>query len=107
MKVVKNVVELPRSWGIPPVEAHGYVVHTNKVQRYAEVPTARINYDILPIIVHVRRAAACQASLTCLDVTGQDVEGVQLSLPDQALRHYRGSLHRLGDLRVHGGRWDC
>ncbi|EKX54421.1 hypothetical protein GUITHDRAFT_99900 [Guillardia theta CCMP2712] len=54
VKVVKNVVELPRSWGIPPVEAHGYVVHTNKVQRYAEVPTARINYDILPIIVHVK-----------------------------------------------------
>jgi hypothetical protein len=53
VKIVKNVVELPSSWGIPPVHAHVYVVHSNNVQRYAEVPTVRINYDILPIIVHV------------------------------------------------------
>jgi hypothetical protein len=53
VKIVKNVVELPSSWRIPPVHAHGYVVHSNNVQRYAEVPTVRINYDILPIIVHV------------------------------------------------------
>jgi len=54
VKIVKNVVELPPSWGIPPVHAHVYVVHSNNVQRYAEVPTVRINYDILPIIVHVK-----------------------------------------------------
>jgi len=54
VKVVKNVVELPPSWGIQPVEAHGYVVHSNRIQRFAEVPTVRINYDILPILVHVK-----------------------------------------------------
>lgn len=54
VKVVKNLVEMPSSWGIAPVEAHGYVVHSNKIQRFAEVPTVRINYDILPIIVHVK-----------------------------------------------------
>eukprot|EP00960_Hanusia_phi_P042381 755466-Hanusia_phi.AAC.6 len=103
VKVVKNVVELPRSWGIAPVEAHGYVVHTNKVQRYAEVPTARINYDILPIIVHVSEAATCYKSLTGLHVAGEDLQGVELSLPDQALCHRGGGLHCLGDLRRHGG----
>ena len=54
VKVVKNVVELPSSWNIAPVEAHGYVVHSNRIQRFAEVPTVRINYDILPILVHVK-----------------------------------------------------
>ncbi len=54
VKVVKNVVELPASWGILPVEAHGYVVHSNRIQRFAEVPTVRVNYDILPILVHVK-----------------------------------------------------
>jgi len=54
IKIVKNVVELPSSWSIPSVHAHGYVVHSNNVQRFAEVPTVRINYDILPIIVHVK-----------------------------------------------------
>jgi hypothetical protein len=54
IKVVKNLVEIPSSWVIAPVEAHGYVVHSNKIQRFAEVPTVKINYDILPIIVHVK-----------------------------------------------------
>jgi thiol-disulfide isomerase/thioredoxin len=54
VKVVKNLVEMPSSWSIAPIEAHGYVVHSNKIQRFAEVPTVRINYDILPIIVHVK-----------------------------------------------------
>jgi hypothetical protein len=54
IKVVKNVVELPHSWGIPPVVAHGYVVNSNNIQRFAEVPSVRINYDIMPIIVHVK-----------------------------------------------------
>jgi len=54
IKIVKNVVELPNAWRIPPVIAHGYVVHSNNIQRFAEVPSVRINYDILPIIVHVQ-----------------------------------------------------
>jgi len=54
VKVVKNLVEMPHSWGIAPIEAHGYVVHSNNIQRFAEVPSVRINYDILPIIVHVK-----------------------------------------------------
>lgn len=53
-QVVKNVVELPHSWGIPPTVAHGYIVNSNNIQRFAEVPSVRINYDIMPIIVHVK-----------------------------------------------------
>jgi len=53
VKVVKNVVEMPPSWRIAPIEAYGYTVHSNNVQRFAEVPSVRINYDMLPIIVHV------------------------------------------------------
>ena len=32
--------------------AHGrYVVHSNNIQKVGEVPTVRLNYDILPIVV--------------------------------------------------------
>ena len=82
MKIVKNVVELPPSWGIPAVHAHVYVVHSNNVQRYAEVPTVRINYDILPIIVHVSFHSAspqCLLARCLFGVGAADADAVLLA----------------------------
>ena len=31
--------------------AYGYTVHSNNIQKVGEVPTVRLNYDILPIVV--------------------------------------------------------
>ena len=33
------------------VVSYGYTAHSNKVQKEGEVPTVRLNYDILPIVV--------------------------------------------------------
>jgi hypothetical protein len=35
------------------VVSYGYTAHSNKVQKEGEVPTVRLNYDILPVIVQV------------------------------------------------------
>jgi hypothetical protein len=36
---------------VKPVLAYGYVAHSNNIQKAGEVPTVRVNYDILPIVV--------------------------------------------------------
>jgi len=51
VKVVKHEVIPPSSWKASPVQAYGYTVHSNNIQKAGEVPTVRINYDILPIVV--------------------------------------------------------
>jgi hypothetical protein len=51
VKVVRHEVTPPSSWKIDPVVSYGYTAHTNKVQKEGEVPTVRINYDILPVVV--------------------------------------------------------
>jgi len=51
VKVVRHEVTPPSAWKIKPVLAYGYVVHSNNIQKAGEVPTVRVNYDILPIVV--------------------------------------------------------
>jgi len=51
IKVVRHEVTPPSSWKIDPVVSYGYTAHSNKVQKEGEVPTVRLNYDILPVIV--------------------------------------------------------
>jgi hypothetical protein len=51
VKVVKHEVIPPSSWRVKPVLAYGYVAHSNNIQKAGEVPTVRVNYDILPIVV--------------------------------------------------------
>jgi len=51
VKVVKHEVTPPASWRAQTVTSYGYVVHSNNIQKVGEVPTVRLNYDILPIVV--------------------------------------------------------
>jgi len=51
IKVVRHEVSPPSSWKLDPVVSYGYTAHSNKVQKEGEVPTVRINYDILPVVV--------------------------------------------------------
>eukprot|EP00282_Hemiselmis_andersenii_P027591 CAMPEP_0169478152 /NCGR_PEP_ID=MMETSP1042-20121227/28318_1 /TAXON_ID=464988 /ORGANISM="Hemiselmis andersenii, Strain CCMP1180" /LENGTH=322 /DNA_ID=CAMNT_0009592591 /DNA_START=123 /DNA_END=1092 /DNA_ORIENTATION=- len=50
VKVVRHEVT-PSSGRRDPVVSYGYVSHSNNIQKVGEVPTVRISYDILPIIV--------------------------------------------------------
>mmetsp|Transcript_64260 Transcript_64260/g.94085 ORF Transcript_64260/g.94085 Transcript_64260/m.94085 type:complete len:477 (-) Transcript_64260:454-1884(-) len=51
VKVVKHEVKPPSAWKVNSVQAYGYTVHSNNIQKSGEVPTVRLNYDILPIVV--------------------------------------------------------
>jgi len=51
VKVVRHEVSPPWKWRKDPVISYGYVAHSNNIQKVGEVPTVRLAYDILPIIV--------------------------------------------------------
>lgn len=51
VKVVRHEVMPPSTFKADPVVSYGYVVHSNNIQKAGEVPTVRLNYDILPIVV--------------------------------------------------------
>jgi len=51
VKVVRHEVTPPARWRADPVISYGYVAHSNNIQKVGEVPTLRLNYDILPIVV--------------------------------------------------------
>jgi len=53
IKVVRHEVSPPSSWKSKAVVSYGYVGHSNNIQKAGEVPTVRINYDILPIVVQI------------------------------------------------------
>ena len=51
IKVVRHEVTPPSKWKLDPVVSYGYTAHSNKIQKEGEVPTVRLNYDILPVVV--------------------------------------------------------
>jgi hypothetical protein len=51
VKVVRHEVTPPSSFSSDVVTSYGYVVHSNNIQRLGEVPTVRLNYDIMPLVV--------------------------------------------------------
>merc|ERR1711966_6630 len=51
VKVVKHEITPPSSFRSKTVSSYGYTAHSNNIQKVGEVPTVRINYDILPITV--------------------------------------------------------
>ena len=51
VKVVRHEVNPRPNYKKDAVVSYGYTAHSNNIQKVGEVPTVRINYDILPITV--------------------------------------------------------
>mmetsp|Transcript_56784 Transcript_56784/g.133047 ORF Transcript_56784/g.133047 Transcript_56784/m.133047 type:complete len:475 (-) Transcript_56784:90-1514(-) len=93
VKVVRHEVSPPSSWKVDPVTSYGYVVHSNNIQKEGEVPTLRLNYDILPIVVNYaekRQAFYHFITQLCAIVGGVfTVAGIVASLMDKGVQAIR------------------
>eukprot|EP00290_Baffinella_frigidus_P009705 CAMPEP_0180131924 /NCGR_PEP_ID=MMETSP0986-20121125/8695_1 /TAXON_ID=697907 /ORGANISM="non described non described, Strain CCMP2293" /LENGTH=472 /DNA_ID=CAMNT_0022071865 /DNA_START=19 /DNA_END=1437 /DNA_ORIENTATION=+ len=89
VKVVRHEVTPPSSWKAQPVTSYGYVAHSNNIQKAGEVPTVRLAYDILPIVVHLsekKQAFYHFITQLCAIVGGVfTVAGIVASLMDKGI----------------------
>jgi len=92
VKVVRHEVT-PPSGAKDPVVSYGYVAHSNNIQKAGEVPTIRLNYDILPIVVNYaekRQAFYHFITQLCAIVGGVfTVAGIVASLMDKGVQAIR------------------
>jgi thiol-disulfide isomerase/thioredoxin len=102
IKVVRHEVTPPARWKAGTVVSYGYVGHSNNIQKAGEVPTVRINYDILPIVVQVReKSQALYHFITqlCAIVGGVfTVAGIVATVTDKGIQAVtkKQSLGKLG-----------
>jgi len=93
VKVVRHEVTPPSSWKVAQITSYGYVVHSNNIQKAGEVPTVRINYDILPIIVqfHEKKQAFYHFVTNLCAIVGGvfTVAGIVASLMDKSINLMR------------------
>eukprot|EP00287_Rhodomonas_sp_CCMP768_P004389 CAMPEP_0196740402 /NCGR_PEP_ID=MMETSP1091-20130531/31598_1 /TAXON_ID=302021 /ORGANISM="Rhodomonas sp., Strain CCMP768" /LENGTH=474 /DNA_ID=CAMNT_0042085543 /DNA_START=59 /DNA_END=1483 /DNA_ORIENTATION=+ len=93
VKVVRHEVSPPSSWKVDPVTAYGYVVHSNNIQKEGEVPTLRLNYDILPIVVSFaekKQAVYHFVTQLCAIIGGVfTVAGLTASMMDKGINALR------------------
>jgi len=92
VKVVRHEVT-PTSGKKDPIVSYGYVSHSNNIQKVGEVPTLRLNYDILPIIVqYSAKKQAFYHFITnlCAIIGGVfTVAGIAASLVDKGMASLR------------------
>ena len=88
--MVRHEVTPPSAWKAQPVTSYGYVAHSNNIQKAGEVPTVRMAYDILPIVVHLsekKQAFYHFITQLCAIVGGVfTVAGIVASVMDKGIK---------------------